>query len=387
MQQISMEIMARQVFSQNGYAIPSEKNFPNKKNITSNDHAADLSNVCYREINKFPISPGIAAAGIEVVGATALWKCFPGPATWVNMLTTAAETVSVLISSFKFDKKTKDGVLAWFQVLSGISGYAGTAKEIFLEEKENNFNDVAFLNKLFLSTASLLNVFTMFSGAIEKSMLSMVSWNKNENEREVNGSEYRTSLTTALSDRRCSVEWSVMSLLPWLSDIQTFNLGKIFKYGLDIFMPYQAIREGLDTFVDNPDTMLLREDISHNSFVKSFLKNFVNPLKLFSESKKNSAEETENKYKLCRPFNYFLKFLIGTEGDQGGAGRNGIRNYFLKPLFRFFGCKTLPDYFLDKDENIVVVFSRQKQQETSSADKVAEQEKALPEPARELVKS
>ena len=355
------------------------------------DLTADLSDEYFRKTNAIPMSPGMAAAGIEIVGAGALWRCFPGPATMVNLLTTVGETAQVFVSnSKKFeDKHIKDGWLAWFQVLSGVFGFFGVAKETFFAQQEQDYENVPIFEKVTLSGASLLNVFLMLSGSVEKSLLSMVSWNKNENDREKKGSEYRASLTSALSDRRCSGEWAMMTAIPWLS-----NIG-FFKRALDIIIPIQALSEGVDTFVGNPKASFLPEKLANNNGFQTMMKAIADPKSLFTkevlENEENKDKDKNDKYKLCRPFNHMTRFLLGTENDVGGKGRSGLRNYLLKPMFELLSLGNLrtPLYYLDKDNNIVVEFDEQdlkpkgitKEQQTASSSEPAKDSK-LPAPAK-----
>ncbi len=345
--------IAIQTYNQAGKKVDAPRNF--SKNGLD---IADLGDEYFRKTNDFPMSPGMAAAGIEIIGAGALWKCFPGPATVVNLLTTVGETAQVLVSkSEQLSKNVKDGLLAWFQVLSGAFGFLGVAKETLFTEHEQDYDNVPVFEKVTLSGASLLNVFLMLSGAVEKSLLSMVCWNRSDKGKK--GSEYRTSLTSALSDRRCNVEWALMTAVPWLS-----NIG-LFKKVLDVVIPYQALREGLDTFIENPEASLLSEKFAKSKGFQSSIKAIVNPSSLFVKENPSDTKNEESKYKLCWPFNYMTRFLLGTENDKGGKGRSGLRNYLLKPMFEFLGLGGLktPLYYLDKNNNIVAEFDGQEQKE------------------------
>ena len=356
--------IAIQTYNQSGIKVENPRNFSSKDGQKSSEHTADLGDKYFRNTNNFPFSPGMAAAGIEIVGAGALWRCFPGPATIVNLLTTVGETAQVLVSkSEKFSKNVKDGLLGWFQVLSGAFGFFGVAKETLFTEHKQDYDSVPIFEKVVLSGASLLNVFLMCAGAVEKSLLSMVCWNRNDKEQK--GSEYRTSLTSALSDRRCNAEWGIMTAIPWIS-----NIGFVKKI-LDVFIPYQALREGLDTFIENPKASLLPEKFSKSNGFQTSIKAIVNPISLFVKKKANN--ENDEKYKLCWPFTGMTKLLLGTENDRGGKGNSGFRNYFLKPMFELLSLGRLkaPLYYLDKNNNIVVEFEEQDQKEqavTNSAE-------------------
>ncbi len=349
-----LEIAAIQTYNQAGLKVDNPRNSSNLgQKSSSSNHAADLGDEYFRRTNDFPASPGMAAAGIEIIGAGALWRCFPGPATIVNLLTTVGETAQVLVSKSNgfFSKNVKDGLLAWFQILSGAFGFVGVAKEIFFDEHEQDYENVPLFEKITLSGASLLNVFLMISGAIEKSLLSMVCNNNNEGKKHAteSTSEYRTSLTSALSDRRCHIEWALMTAIPWVSKVE------FFKKILDVVIPLQAIREGLDTFVEEPEASLLPEKFVNSKGFQNSAKAIADPLSFFIK------EDNKNKYKLCWPFNYFTKFLIGTEDCKDGKGQDGLRNYLLEPMFRLLSLGNLkpPLYYLDKNNNIVVEFEEQ----------------------------
>ncbi|MBI3591862.1 MAG: hypothetical protein HY094_10850 [Candidatus Melainabacteria bacterium] len=346
-----MEIVASQTFNQSGIQVLGSKNF-SSNGLVSNEYTAKLADKYFIESNDVPWSPASAAAGLEIVGAGALMRCFPGPATFVNLLSTIGDASSILISKSKnLTKKTKDGFLAWFQVVSGISGFLGIAKESIESGNGEDYKEVPFLEKLTLSGVSLLNVFSMASNAIEKTLLSMVCWNRADKTK----GEYRTSLTSALGDRRAVPEWAVMATIPWLSNIRAV------KKLVDVGVTYMAIREGLDTF-DEQGSITFLPDKLQSQTLQKIIKAIINPLSLFMDKKPESVNG-QNKYRLCWPFNKFLKFLIGAEFDVGGKGSSGFRNYCLKPIFKFLGC-TPPLYYLDKDRNIVVEFQDDKKVES-----------------------
>ena len=355
---LQIQTISRSVYTPEGLAIKEPNLNSSTDSIKKN---AILADEYFRKINDFPISPGMAAAGVEIIGAEALRRCFPGPATWVNLLTTIGETASVAVSGVNFKDKQflKDGFLAWFQIGAGLFGLGGFVKETFITKKdEHDFSEIPVWEKIALSAASTLNVLSMASGAIEKSLLSMVCKNA-ENEKE---NEARSSLTSAVQDRRCILEWLAMAtLVPWFS-----NIGPIKKL-LDILIPYQAIREGLDSFIEKPDTtLILGKKLSCSSGFQDAIKKIRDPRRMFMKVK-----DEKEKYHLCSPFHNFTKFLIGTESDKNGPGTNGLRNYLLKPIFKFLRCQNVPTYFLADKNNIVVEFEEKvaKQKEITQEQK------------------
>ena len=96
-----LNTIAIQTYNQAGLKVDNPRNFSKPGQKSSSEYAADLADEYFRKTNDIPFSPGIAAAGIEIVGAGTLWRCFPGPATIVNLLTTVGETAQVFVSSSK----------------------------------------------------------------------------------------------------------------------------------------------------------------------------------------------------------------------------------------------------------------------------------------------
>ena len=348
MQVLAKKILARQTYNQSGRKVNSGANHTSN-GVPSYEYASKLADKYFKESNEIPISPGMTAAVLEIGAASALVSCFPGPATKVNLATTIGELGGVLIARSKLSKKVKDGSLAWFQVGAGLFGFWGVLKETFFKKDDDmDFHEVALWKKVALSVSSVLCAFAMAAGAIEKSLLSMVSWNTPKNDK----SEYRSSLTSAHGDRRCVAEWGLMAIVPWIS-----NIGFIKKI-LDIAIPYQALKEGLDTFVEEPEaTLFLGDKLPRSSWFKKILETIINPLSLLP-GRQSAPEE---KYKICWPFDKCIKFLIGTESDQNGKGKKGFRNYCLAPLFKTLQCKNVPNYYLDKKNNIVAEFADYRQ--------------------------
>ena len=180
----------------------------------------------------------------------------------------------------------------------------------------------------------------------------MVCWNRGDKTK----GEYRSCLTSAQGDRRAAVEWAVMATVPWIAKI-----GPIKKI-VDIGVTYTALREGLDTFSEEGSVTFF-PDKFQGPLLQKMIKFIINPFCIFmNKDIEDAAEQNhkngQNKYKLCWPFNKFVRFLIGAEHDIGGKGNSGFRNYCLKPLFKFFGCNP-PLYYLDKNNNIIVEFENE----------------------------
>lgn len=352
-----MGLLARQVYSPLGKKIESPKNF-SSNGLSSHEFTSLLADEYFRKSNNVPWSPGVASSGVEIISAISLARCFPGPATLVNLVTTVGESSQLLISkSRKLSKTTKDGLLAWFQVLAGMSGFIGIGKETILRSNKEDFNEVPFYEKIALTSASLLNVFSMMITTVEKSLNSMISANKDDRDNDKKMSEHRTGLTSALADRRCIWESLVMGAIPWVSQVG------FIKKVVDVLVTYSAVAEGLDTFDEHGEVIFLPKNLQ-NSKIQKAISVISNPLKLFS----NKNEEQKNKYSLCWPFNKGLELFIGNEKDQNGKGSNGIRNTCFRPIFEFFGCKS-PLYYLDNNKNIVVEFDGKVQSNLTKEDK------------------
>ncbi len=363
--------VAIQTYNQSGIKVDNPRNFSSIVGQESSEHAADLGDNYFRGMNAFINSPqrkgivpkllrspGTAGAVCEVIAGGFLWRCFKGPATLVNWCTSIGEFINVAISeSDKISKPIKEELLASIQIGAGVLGFGGFLKERLFTHKENDYSNIPILEKIGLSASYLLNTFFMVTGAIEKSLLSMVCNNRDPEKKDATGSksEYRDCLTSAQSDLRCTIECGLATLIPWVMDF-----GPV-KFILDLLMPYQAIRTGLDTYVDRfkdkKDIFFIPKKLQTK---KTFeLMEFINdPRTLLGERKKRIDE----KFTLLWPFNNFLKFFIGTESDKKGEGASGFRNYCIKPFYKVLGALA-PDYYLNNDGNIVVKFTQQKQKE------------------------
>ncbi|OGI18866.1 MAG: hypothetical protein A3B68_06480 [Candidatus Melainabacteria bacterium RIFCSPHIGHO2_02_FULL_34_12] len=331
----------------------SSRSSPLIHGLSSQQFTAELGDGYFRAQNNFPWSPGIAAAAIETAGAGALLKCFPGITTKVNLATTLIEFVNAAVSnSKKIPKLIKEDFLAWLQVIAGISGFIGVIKENLFDSQKHDFSRVPFWEKVGLSVASAFNVFSMASGAIEKSLLSMVCKNRDEDNELRSIPEYRTSRSSAQSDRRCQYEWFGMALLPWL-----YNFTWLKKVA-DVLISYFALKEGCETFAERIDKGEVMFPFLPEKWQGEKLKGLVK----FSDDPfffLRKEDKEKNDYKLLWPYDRFIEFLIGTESDENGPGSSGFRNYCIAPMFSFFGCKDLPHYYLDNDGNIIVEFEEQ----------------------------
>lgn len=363
-------VISRSVYSTAGSAVEDSKlNFSKDLNLSNpHEQSAFLGDDYFRGMNAFLRkpqikgivpkllrSPGTAGAACEVVAGGLLWRCFKGPATLVNWGTSIGEFVNVAISESKIKKPIKEECLASIQILAGVLGFGGFLKERLFAHEESDFSEIPLYEKIGLSSSYILNTFFMVTGAIEKSLLSMVCKNrpnteegKNKIDDDDSTSEYRDCLISAKQDRRCTIECSIASVIPWV-----MNVGPV-KFVLDLLMPYQAIKDGLELYVDRfkegKEIHFLPKKLQTPKMFE--LMEFVNdPRTLLGRRTKNEDE----KFTLIWPFNLATKFLLGREDDKGGKGSSGFRNSVIKPFYRALGALS-PNYYLNKEGNIVVEF-------------------------------
>ena len=337
-----------------------------------------------KEMNKLPFGFGPLVATTESVAASSLVWSFPSPATWINLFTTLGEWAQTWVAGTDFfNKKTNDlkeklkqetnldekknirnkireenlgkrqsreGAMAWLQIFAGFFGSIGFLWEkLFSNKEKTNNDDIPLYKKIILSGASALNVLLMFFGAGEKTLMSTFSKNGDEDgSKNLRGEESKNMEINGDSDRRCSLEWLVMSFIPWISNIN------LFKDVVDIGIIYGAVREGADYFLGENKMSFIYNDLKKESpKLQGFLKAFVNPLSLFQGKSKN--KDDEEKSLVCFPFNYLLTWFLGTETDNDGPGSGGLRNNRLVPILKFFGCNP-PACYLDKEGNVVSKF-------------------------------
>ncbi len=320
--------------------------------ISSRIHSYLSDNYYTKEMNKMPFGFGPFTAVTETAAASSLVWCFPGPATWVNLLTTVGEYVKTWVAGTdKFgdpnDEKVKanrEGAMAWLQIFAGAGGLVGTLWGK-ISNSDNDVEEVPLFKKAILSAASGINALFMFFGAGEKTLLSTLS--ENGDLKDIKGREYKNIIIDGHSDMRCSVEWAVMSLVPWISNT------KLLKDVVDLGVIYGALREGVDYFLQENKLSFVLENLKEHPVLNKAFKTFTNPLSLFKADNNNFKRMTSA---VCFPFNCFLKWFLGTEKDKDGPGMGGFRNNRLVPLLELFGCNP-PKCYLDDNKNIISSFS------------------------------
>lgn len=367
---------------------------------------------CYKyQMNRWPSfkknnMPGFGpvVAATETIAATALVWCFPNQrATEINLATTLGEFVQTFIQGtdmfdskkvtalkqevkilkqkskvetdlnikekIEADRETTENeidalnrpveegveqVLSWIQTSAGGFGIGGTLVEKFFGEKDN-LNDVPLYKKITLSVASALNVFLMFFGAAEKTLMSTLNENRGL-DKNLQGIRHKSMEINGRSDLRCSAEWSIMTLVPWISKIG------IVKDFVDVFVGYNALKEGLGYFVDEKKIgfpKLFQKELNKDSKLYKTMDFISDPITAISKLNKNpelrNNEKEENKKDLmCFPFKFnpIKGWYLGKENDRNGPGTSGFRNRYFRPILKYFSCNPTECY-LDRDGNVV----------------------------------
>ncbi|GEM_PF-3353241 len=387
-----MEKIAAQTFNRNGKTINSPSNFSNN-GLTPNELTAKLSDTYYRELNQYPNSENRYTIGFgpfvaitETIAACALVWCFRSIATGINLLTTLGEfgqawiggidpnkvlekelgkqktggkSQEIVLDDLMKRKKLEESIaakesgMAWFQLFAGGGGVLGMMWEYLTGKNEGNITEVPFFKKVILSASSAMNVFFMLAGAQEKSFLSMLSWNGGG--KGGKGQDYRSMIINGDSDMRGAIEWGIMTIVPWISNVS------FIKQFVDAAVVYGAMREGLEYFAESENMnltvgkkKLIAIDLNKKPVISKLIKFFVNPFSFVLKDK--SSDDEGARYRLCWPFNKALGFLLGFENDVGGPGSSGFRNKFIAPLLKnIFGCNPFNAY-LDNDKNIICEF-------------------------------
>ncbi len=317
---------------------------------------------------KIGMGPFIALT--ETIAAGFLVASLRTISTGINLATTLGEFIQTWAAGTdslgdpndkdkKKAEKAKDLREAWMagvQVFAGGMGGLGfTWDQIFGEEHE--MREVPFWKKIGLSLSSAFNAVFMFFGAAEKTLISGLS--KNNEAEKLRGNEYSDMRINGHNDRRCTLEWSLMTVLPWVSNIN------LVKNSTDLLIIYGALREGFDHYLDKNKILGICDNLDKKPVLKKTAQYFCNPKmlltdaysKLFLDSKngKKKPEKEEKGEIICFPFNKGLNWFLGTELDKCGPGADGFRQKYLVPVLKFFGTNP-PVCYLDKSRNVVSEF-------------------------------
>ena len=266
----------------------------------------------------------------------------PSAATVTNALTSCGEYGQVLIartkslgdtsapdenSSLDELKKTNDrikqaesrreGAMAFMQLGAGTLGAMSNVLD-FVKGSTKDVQDLSVFKKVGLSAASFISSVSMFLGWGEKSIMSSIS---------KGGPESENMSMNAASDFRCFLEWSAMTVYPWIRGF------KLARKGLDILIPYLAIREGLKHFIHEGISKVINNDVL--DFKKCFGEKITNVLKFVFQIKDNKNKGI--------PHLFFLNWFLG--GKKG----DGFRSKVLLNILRAFKCNA-PECWLENDK-------------------------------------
>ena len=303
--------------------------------------------------NLIGMGPFIALT--ETISAGCLVKAIPSISTVINLVTTLGEFFKTWVAGTdslgnpndenkkkaEEAKERREGLMAWVQIFAGSGGALGFLWDLFFG-KEHDMKEVPLWEKISLSVASAFNTIFMFFGAAEKTLISSLS--RNDENNDLSGNEHVDMKINGHNDRRCAVEWGVMTALPWLS-----NIGLV-KNIIDLGIIYGALREGVDHFLGENKIYKLCNNLDNKPLLKRCFKYFANPLLLFT--KKDPEEKLDL---ICFPFSKGIKWFLGTESDENGPGTGGFRQKYLVPVLRFFGTNP-PLCYLDKSGNVISEF-------------------------------
>ena len=317
--------------------------------------------------NPLKIGMGPFIALTEMIAAGFLVASLRTISTWINLVTTLGEFFQTWAAGTdslgdpndengengEKAKSLREACMAHVQVFAGGMGGLGFAwDQIFGEE--NEMKEVPFWKKIGLSLSSAFNAVFMFFGAAEKTLISGLS--KNKKIKELMGKESSNMRINGHNDRRCTLEWSLMTVLPWASNIN------LFKNAADLLVIYGALREGFDHYLEENKILGICDNLGKMPGLKKAAEYFCNPKllltdvysKLSSNGKKKPEKEQKDEI-ICFPFNKGLGWFLGTESDKDGPGTNGFRQKYLVPVLKFFGT-TPPVCYQDKSGNVVSEF-------------------------------
>ena len=285
--------------------------------------AGDRNHQYYRtELNSLRGPAGIA--GLYDLFATCfMWFNERGAAPITNFLISIADYAQVFIARTKLlgdpdqnngagtiAKQRRVGAMAWTQVLAGVGGLGSFVKDLTVRDRESNNNPIS--KKLSLSISSLFASLTMLTTYSEKMITATTSKGK-----EVGG-EIKGIALDANNDIRAAIEYLVMSIYPWVSQI------KPVKKSIDLLVPIFALRDGMENFIhDGISKVFINEK---NFSLSTKVKNFFKAV-LFINEESNKTSKGYIPRIFCS--NWFL-----------GIGK--FRDSFLGNIYELLGCKNIP---------------------------------------------
>ncbi len=336
--------------------------FGNPIQETDNGQAkkiTDLANDCYKnQMNKvFGISELVAL--FEAFSGALLGFFMPSPATWTNALTSFGEYGQVLIARttalgdttpapenaseiekeeakerIKTAEERREGAMAWMQLGAGSLGAISNVLDFVRGDSDTDIQELSVLKKVGLSIASFASAVCMFFGWGEKTLMSTIS---------KNGPESENMRMNADSDFRCFLEWSSMTVYPWVRGF------KLARKALDIIIPYLAIRNGIGHLIREGVSKIINNDKSLplESYIGKGFTKTLSSLFLINTSKKDKEEND------TVPSIFYSKWFLGDKED------NGFRSKYLLPTLKFFGCNS-PNVWL-QDKNLVIEYPSSKE--------------------------
>ena len=258
----------------------------------------------------------------ETVTALALKFLQKSPATLTNLLTTLSEFGQTIIAGEDSDKESS--LMAGCISVAGGVGLYSWLKETSntLKGKDSSLKELSLFSKILLTIGSVVSSVMMAIGYAEKSSLAPIAKVDNS------GKKAESMKLNGNSDMRCSIEWALMTVFPWLAHI------KPVKLILDLALPLGALQDGVGHFVEalwNEKNKAKFENIFGSTATKIVKKIFG------LEKKEISIPGIFNK-----------KWYFG---NREGAGVRAM----LLPFFRAFGCEP-PVCYLNDKENLVAKF-------------------------------
>ena len=242
--------------------------------------------------------------------------------------------------------------MAWMQLGAGSLGAISNVLDLVKRGDDNDVKELSISKKVGLSIASFISAVCMFFGWGEKSLMSTIS---------KDGPESDNIRMNAHSDLRCFIEWSSMTIYPWVRGFKSI------RKGLDILIPYLAIREGLGHLIRNGISKLINNDTPLN-FEESIGKpasKILKTLFLINSDKKENHE------------NNGIPKLFYSDWFLGKNDKDGFRSKYLLKVLKLFGCNS-PNAWL-KDQKLVIEYpieeesSKATEKETQTQDNTSTQ--------------
>ena len=290
----------------------------------------ELNHKYYREELNHPLGPSGVIDTYDVGASLLLWMSEKGPATMTNFFVTVAEYLQTFIARTKLfgdpnqeGKEGKialdrrEGATAWIQVLTGTIGLGRFFSDLLFGEKEDS-EEKPFLKKAGLSLLALTGAAGMFFTYIEKALLCVTSKGKKV------GNECKGIKMNFESDARTVADWLTLAIYPWAQSM------KPLRSAIDFVIPYLAMRSGLKHMKNEGVSKVFNkeENFEMSEGVKGFLKH------LFLMGNNGDLEH------------YSVPKFLATNSF---LGEGGIRDKYLVPLLKLFGCKSIPQVNIVED--------------------------------------